>query len=101
MSLSTAQARSRLKTCTTMGSPAISRSTLRGSRVEERRAGMTPRIFTPLPYQNSRRSSPLPPARQPFRNLGRDALQNDAETAIYGTFVGPPISPSLLLQGLQ
>src|SRR5262245_40436696 len=46
MSLNTEQARSRSNTRTTIGTPAISRSTFRGSRVEESRAGITPRIFT-------------------------------------------------------
>src|SRR3972149_1221403 len=37
--------RARLKTWATMGTPAISRSTFRGRRVEWRRAGMTPRTL--------------------------------------------------------
>jgi hypothetical protein len=41
-----------------MGSPAISRNTLRGNRVDESRAGITPKKFTPLPYQNSPQTPP-------------------------------------------
>src|SRR6267378_3251076 len=36
-----------------MGTPPISRRTLRGRRVDWSRAGMTPRIFTPLGYQKA------------------------------------------------
>src|SRR5436189_4724396 len=36
-----------------MGTPPISRRTLRGRRVDWSRAGMTPRIFTSLGYQKA------------------------------------------------
>ena len=59
-----------------MGSPAISRNTFRGNRVDESRAGITPKKFTPLPYQNS---PPTPPsmARLPDRWDARRAKTGD------------------------
>src|SRR5436190_12868304 len=53
MSLNKEHARARLKTWTTMGTPPISRRTLRGSRVDCIRAGITARKFTALRYQKS------------------------------------------------